>query len=882
VRSWHRDAQLAVFHLVHFLNPPFTRLTAALADRYRIERELGHGGMATVYIARDLKHDRDVAIKVMRPELSGVLGSDRFLSEIRIAARLGHPHILPLIDSGEAAGLLYYVMPMVRGESLRARLERERQLPVDEAVAITRQLAGALQYAHQQGIIHRDIKPENILFQEGQAVLTDFGIALALHEAGGSRLTETGLAIGTPQYMSPEQALGDRQIDARSDIYSLAVVLYEMIAGEPPFTGPTAQAIVAKRLTQSPIRLREVRDTVPESVESAVSRALARVPSDRFSGAAAFADALSREGAKGTRTPTANRSRWLLAALPAAALVALGLWFFGTGETKRERVVQGTRAQLTFTGNVRTPAISPDGKQVAFYVRSCTEDRCRYQLEVEDIGAPTARPILDGITGVYPGLRWSPDRRNVLAWATIGGRFGRYLISASTGSARYLTPGAAEFYAGGDSLLVGPPFRADSVFWVRVMSLDGVVHDSFPIVHQGTALAELTVVPGSPYLVTQIYLPDGGHLWQVVDRHGKILSESTTLVPASDNLIITQAASSEALWLGVISLSRGTIRRVPLDQSGHFTSPSVTVGFGTFTSFSVTSDGSALVLDDGTFESSTWSVPLADALKGRLPESERLLRATSSIAGFISPDGHRLLVRRLVPSSTGEARPAYSVMPSTGGAEKPLTIVGEAQDVSWLDSVSLVVVTRASHGLHLAVTDIRTNAMTRSEDLPDSTVIGEAIFPGGVGWLASYDRAMLRRGSETVTIGKPPWFNILTGIDVDRAGERVLLTGWNLGTGDSLGFAVVPASGGPPVLWAASPGEDGTATFLDDGSILWIVFDTEETARLFRLTAPGKVTAIGAIPRAIRSIQVSRDLKRASINVRDYRGDAWITKLIRQ
>jgi serine/threonine-protein kinase len=222
------------------------RLTTALAGRYAIERELGAGGMATVYLARDLKHDRAVALKVLRPELAAVLGGERFLNEIKISARLDHPHILTLIDSGEVDGFLYYVLPYVRGESLRERLTREKQLGLEEALGITKQVAGALDYAHRQGVVHRDIKPENILLQEGEAMLADFGIALAVKEAGGNRLTETGLSLGTPQYMSPEQATGDRQLDARGDVYSLAAVLYEMLAGEPPHSGPTAQAIIAK------------------------------------------------------------------------------------------------------------------------------------------------------------------------------------------------------------------------------------------------------------------------------------------------------------------------------------------------------------------------------------------------------------------------------------------------------------------------------------------------------------------------------------------------------------------------------------------------------------------------------------------------------------
>jgi serine/threonine protein kinase len=226
------------------------RLNTAIADRYRIERELGAGGMATVYLAHDVKHERKVALKVLRPELAAVIGAERFLAEIKVTANLQHPHILPLHDSGEADSFLYYVMPYVEGETLRDKIEREKQLGVDEAVEIARSVAAALDYAHRHEVVHRDIKPENILIHDGQPMVADFGIALAVSQAGGTRLTETGLSVGTPHYMSPEQAMGDRELDARSDVYSLGAMLYEMLAGEPPYTGPTAQAIVAKVITE--------------------------------------------------------------------------------------------------------------------------------------------------------------------------------------------------------------------------------------------------------------------------------------------------------------------------------------------------------------------------------------------------------------------------------------------------------------------------------------------------------------------------------------------------------------------------------------------------------------------------------------------------------
>src|SRR5881409_2717864 len=273
------------------------RVRASLTGRYTIERELGRGGMATVYLARDLKHDRPVALKVLRPELAAVLGAERFLRENRLTAQLQHPHILTLIDSGEADDFLYYVMPYVEGESLHQRLAREGQLPLDEALRITRAVASALDFAHGRGVIHRDIKPENIMLHQGEPMVADFGIALAVSTAGRERLTETGLSVGTPAYMSPEQASSEPRLDGRSDQYSLASVLYEMLAGEPPYNGPTAQAIIAKRLTDPVPGVRRLRATVPAGVEQALRKALATEPADRFGTTAAFAEALTQSAA---------------------------------------------------------------------------------------------------------------------------------------------------------------------------------------------------------------------------------------------------------------------------------------------------------------------------------------------------------------------------------------------------------------------------------------------------------------------------------------------------------------------------------------------------------------------------------------------------------
>ena len=382
------------------------RLAAALADRYRIERELGAGGMATVYLAHDLKHDRKVAIKVLRPELAAVIGAERFLREIKTIATLQHPHILGLIDSGEVNGTAYYVMPYVEGESLRDRLTREKQLPVDDAVRIAREVAGALDYAHRHQVVHRDIKPENIMLHDGSALVTDFGIALAVSSAGGTRMTETGMSLGTPHYMSPEQAMGEREITAKSDVYALGCVTYEMLVGEPPFTGPTAQAIVARVMTEEPRSLTLQRKTIPPHVEVAVLAALQKLPADRFASALQFAEALGNASFTATRAtapsaPARPRRPGLAAAGSALALVALGLavgWRLARPKALPPHPVRFTLALPDSARYVdtfgRSVAIAPDGSALVYTGGS--GGRRQLYLRRLDEPLPTAVPGTDG------------------------------------------------------------------------------------------------------------------------------------------------------------------------------------------------------------------------------------------------------------------------------------------------------------------------------------------------------------------------------------------------------------------------------------------------------------------------------------------------------
>ena len=377
------------------MSDPVTRLNAALEGRYAIERELGEGGMATVYLAHDLKHERKVALKVLKPELAAVVGAERFLAEIKTTANLQHPHILPLFDSGEADSFLFYVMPYVEGETLRDRIDREKQLPVNEAVALASKVAGALHHAHEHGVIHRDIKPANILLQDGEPVVADFGIALALGVAGGTRLTETGLSVGTPFYMSPEQATGDQAVGASTDTYALGSVLYEMLVGEPPYPGATAQAVLGKIIAGKPVSATEQRPAIPANVDAAVRKALEKLPADRFTSAQEFVRALGDEhfrygelATAGASTAVGPWNRLTTLGWGAAALFAIA---FGWSLLRAARPEALPVTQFTipvsqghemdeFLPNL---AVSPDGQSIAYFADNALYKRALDRPEPE-------------------------------------------------------------------------------------------------------------------------------------------------------------------------------------------------------------------------------------------------------------------------------------------------------------------------------------------------------------------------------------------------------------------------------------------------------------------------------------------------------------------
>jgi serine/threonine-protein kinase len=493
------------------------RLNTALAERYRIESEIGSGGMATVYLAQDLKHDRSVAVKVLKPELAAVLGADRFLSEIKVTANLQHPHILPLHDSGEADGFLYYVMPFVEGESLRARLDREKQLSVDEAVEVARSVASALDYAHRHGVIHRDIKPANILLHEGQPMVADFGIALAVRAAGGERLTETGLSLGTPQYMSPEQASGDREVDGRSDLYSLGCVLYEMLTGEPPHSGPTVQAIIAKLLTDKPRPVTELRETVPVHVAATVHKALAKLPADRFGGAGEFVEAVTGKTltsvlTAGEETPAMDSASgpfrrtlpWALVVILAAVSVFLATrgGFSAPDRVNRFNLMLDESAPLAFIGEAwgghgqPALALSPDGRSVAYVGK--TDTTTQLFIRSLDDFETRALPGTEGAVNPF----FSPDG----AWIgfTTRGRLTR--VSADGASVQRITEAYSPYGCSwSDQEQIACVTRDANA--LLVTDPNGTSVNRPPLPRTVSAIAEPHWLPGGEWLLATCYGP---------------------------------------------------------------------------------------------------------------------------------------------------------------------------------------------------------------------------------------------------------------------------------------------------------------------------------------------------------------------------------------
>ena len=863
-------------------------LNNALGERYVIERKLGSGGMADVYLARDTRHGRYVALKAIKHDLTSDVGADRFRREIALVAQLHHPHIVPVFDSGEAAGRLWYVMPFVEGESLRDRLDRERQLPLDDIARISNHVASALDEAHQRGILHRDVKPENILLTgNGDALLADFGVARALERTSGGTLTVEGATVGTPAYMSPEQMTADRQLDARSDQYALACVIYEALTGEPPHVGGTIQSIMVKRLTDAPSSARTLRPMVPPSWDAAITRALALAPADRFASIKEFAAVLSPTATATVAEPTRRtRSRRVVSAFVGLTvlLVAAGAWWrFGYSPAPSE-VRLDHNVQLTFTGRIRSPAISPDEKQLAYVTSACDHGHCSYAVELQDIGGASTRRLFQGATAAYH-LAWSADRRSLILLGSIDGRFGSYLVPTLSGPPRFLTPGYAAFFAGGDSLLLTPTPTADSVFWVRVATIDGAVRDSFRVAGPGNGLGLVSAVPGSPWFVATMFTNEGFSVL-LIDRAGR--ERSRVRAPG-----LLYRVSKDALWVqsGFSGHPGSRIVRFTIDpRRGRLRGAPQNVFTGPLTGFDVTSDGARAIIDRGSSEYNTYVTNLASLARGEPLTGSPVVTGTSPNVSRLSPDGSQLLVIRTVGAAAGE-RDELVLMPVGRTTNPPsrrdattIPLRGDLIDLSWIDTAHAAIAEIVRDTMKFSVIDVHTGVRT-GEFLPrDSTVdVFDRVPPDGWVWISrNGQRLTVQRGGDAVgrAIELPPWYSSVVRVRASSDGKALAYIGWNKTTWDTLRVATILPTGGAETPWMSARGEGATLAWLNDGSLLFAVHDGNEQMVLYRVRGPDRAERIASIPWHAFAAELSRDAKTAAVTIQEYRADAWISEVV--
>ena len=690
-------------------------LAAALADRYTIEREIGAGGMGTVYLARELKHDRQVALKVLRPEIASHLGVVRFLNEVKVTAKLDHPHILTLIDSGEADQFLWYVQPYVRGESLRAKLDREKQLSIEEAVAIAKQIASALNHAHQKGVIHRDIKPANILIHEGEAMVADFGIALAVTEASDSRMTATGIAIGTPQYMSPEQATGERHLDGRSDQYSLAAVLYEMLSGVTPHTAPTTQALIAKLLTERPTRVRLVRGSVPPNIDAAVAKALEMTPADRFGSCAEFGSALQYTPSAGfPAAEPPRKSRALLFATVAGVVVLAAAGAAVMLRPSGPSVSVGRSEPATADPGLEIqPTISPDGKLLAYAAGTATKMR----IFIRPAGSQGGRtiPLSDDSSAIETQPRWSPDGTKILyltrggAWiAPALGGSSQPLVAPSATSivkAALWSPDGTEIaFVRGDSLLGMPASGGGGT--VRTIAI-------------GTDLHSCTWAPTGRWIVC---VSENSVSVLPGPLYGNLAPSGILLFPASGGAAVQIAEptaynqspvfSGDGKRLFYLSNHDGPrdVYMVSLSSSGQPRGAPVrlTTGLNAKT-ISLSSDEKRLAYTVYTARANIWSVPIpANPPPGGMTvtpaTAEAMTRWSQVIQGIrLSPDK-----RWLVYDSDLRGHSDLYRIPVDGGA--PETLVADSVD-KFAPDLSPDGTTIVFHSFRSGTRDIETKTL---------------------------------------------------------------------------------------------------------------------------------------------------------------------------
>ncbi len=848
------------------MNEVMATLAPALADRYRIERQVGAGAMATVYLAHDLKHDREVALKVLNPDLAAVLGGERFLNEIRITARLDHPHILTLIDSGAAAGFLYYVLPFVRGESLRDRLTREKQFSVDDALAIARQVGSALEYAHRQRVIHRDIKPENILLHEGEAVLTDFGIALAVKEAAGPRLTRTGHSPGTPQYMSPEQATGDRVLDARTDIYSLAAVLYEMLAGEPPHTGPNSQAVIYKLLSERPVRLRVIRDTIPEGIDNAVARALSRVPADRFASAGDFMRALTKVDApsSGLFQPR----RWVFVGIGAVAIALLAVFLQGPRTLRTPPV---DRIQLTTTGNAGAGSTSPDGSRLAFGEKVCeAEGKCTYRVVIQDVDGSGRLVVAEEIAWIV-STQWTRDGKHLLYAGSYGPeRWGMFSVSTLGGESRFLGC-CSGVSTSGDTVLV---FRglalSDTLGWVVLANVrGGQPRDSIPIREPGLRFAALpTGYPNRLFVLVRGRGNEPPEL-RLIDYKGAILHRSTAgLGTGNRDVFVRSMADKHEVVAAIQREAQGNeYDFVRIRTSDSRIEPAIDtvlqrVVMGNMV-FEVSPDGTRLVYTAGPVETSIWASE-RDPSSSAPMSSRKLFTATALATASISPRGDRVLVSRQVVSE-GKRRFQLFLTPFDTWAEAQLTTpLEDLLGVQWAYDGSRVIYANGV-GKKAQLFEVDTAGRRgRLIATVDRSMLGGlyALRDGGVALIGTDSRTiviMKQRYRPDVTLRAPEWMGVISGLSASPDGRTLAILAWDR-TVDSAIVAQVDLHTRAFTRLASLNAENfEDPTWLDDGTLIFDILETTGAQAFYSWRPGSSLKRLSSVPHASAVYSISAD-----------------------
>ncbi len=696
------------------MSDAIVRLNAALEGRYRLERELGAGGMATVYLAEDLKHDRKVAIKVLKPELAAVLGADRFVQEIKTTAQLQHPHILPLHDSGTADGFLFYVMPYIEGETLRDKLDRETQLGIDEAVRITREVADALDYAHRNGIIHRDIKPENILLHDGRPMVADFGIALAVSAAAGGRMTETGTSVGTPHYMSPEQATGDKQITGRADIYSLASVLYEMLTGEPPHSGASAQAVIMKIIADTPRLVSELRKSVPPNVAAAVMHGLEKLPADRFDSARAFADALSNPMYLGTRHGASMiagaATPWYRSPVFYGALgVSLGaLAVLAWSQASGRAAVGGpvARAELDVVSrsdsgvflNVHDVDISPDGSMIVFGVHESSSGVQIDRLYLRRLDDRQAR-VVPGTEGGQEPV-FSPDGQAIV-YRTEEGEVRRIPVAGGVSEAVVRLPRQREDF----------DFR-----W----GMDGYLY------YSGPRLGRVSLTGGAPEVILEssarnpVPLPGGRHVLYTPSGEDSDSVRVVDLRTRETRTVGARAAWARYLATGHLLLGTSdALRAVAFDarrltvRGEPFVVMDSAVANGTVESFAIADNGTAVYTarsyEGGGYTSALALVDLAGQER-RLPLPAGIYWDPS-----FSPDGRRIA---FVAGASRDMLIVHDLV--LGTTTRIVTPQGGTHDPLWTPAGALIYLDR-----HFQTRQVLVSIQPDGGGGPDTLYAGE-------------------------------------------------------------------------------------------------------------------------------------------------------------